>query len=693
MSLEDLKKQGEAPEWLEEKGFKTLSNGYMLEGETPKKMWRRVSDSSAKYLDKPELADKFFDLFWKGWLCGATPVLSNMGTSRGLPISCFSNHVGDSIDNIMMKARELALLSKYGGGVGIYMGDVRPAGSPISTGGTTEGTIPFAKIYDSTVAASNQGGVRRGAAAIYLPVEHGDAKSFLRIRRPEGDPNRQCLNMHHAVTLTDNFLQGALDGDEEKMKMLTEIYKTRIETGEPYCFFYDNVQKNRPQMYKDKNLEVAASNICLAGDTLVATSEGPKKIAELVGKEVEIFDGEKWVKNDKFQKTGVNQKLYRIHLSDGSFVDSTMDHRWFVCGEKLSEVRTKSLQKGMVLESSKLTNNVFEITEIEEIDSQDVYCTNVPSTSKFALANGLMTGNCSEIMLYTDPEHTFVCCLSSMNLAKWEEWKDTDAVYWSTWFLEGVMEEFIQKAEKISGFENAVRFAKKGRPIGLGVLGFHTLLQSEMTEFGSFRAKLLNKAIFKKMNEESLKASQDMAKEYSEPEWCKGYGVRNTHRHAVAPTASNSIISGNVSAGIEPINSNAYTKRSAKGVFLEYNPLLKKLLQEKGKDDDKTWKKIVTDSGSVRGLDFLTDEEKAVFKTAFEIDQMDLIQLAADRQQYICQGQSLNLFFSADVDPQYFHEVHIKAWQSGLNTLYYVRSSSVLKADLSDRDDCKACEG
>lgn len=561
MSLEDLKKQGEAPEWLEEKGFKTLSNGYMLEGETPKKMWRRVSDSSAKYLDKPELADKFFDLFWKGWLCGATPVLSNMGTSRGLPISCFSVAVGDSIDNIMMKARELALLSKYGGGVGIYMGDVRPAGSPISTGGTTEGTIPFAKIYDSTVAASNQGGVRRGAAAIYLPVEHGDAKSFLRIRRPEGDPNRQCLNMHHAVTLTDNFLRGALDGDEEKMKMLTEIYKTRIETGEPYCFFYDNVQKNRPQMYKDLQLPVITSNIC------------------------------------------------------------------------------------------------------------------------------------SEVLLHTDPEHTFVCCLSSMNLAKWEEWKDTDAVYWSTWFLEGVMEEFIQKAEKISGFENAVRFAKKGRPIGLGVLGFHTLLQSEMTEFGSFRAKLLNKAIFKKMNEESLKASQDMAKEYGEPEWCKGYGVRNTHRHAVAPTASNSIISGNVSAGIEPINSNAYTKRSAKGVFLEYNPLLKKLLQEKGKDDDKTWKKIVTDSGSVRGLDFLTDEEKAVFKTAFEIDQMDLIQLAADRQQYICQGQSLNLFFSANVDPQYFHEVHIKAWQSGLNTLYYVRSSSVLKADLSDRDDCKACEG
>lgn len=561
MKLEELKASGEAPEWLEEKGFKTLSGGYMLEGETPRKMWERVSKASAKALKKPKLAEKFFDLFWKGWLGGATPVLSNSGTNRGLNISCFSEHVGDSMDSIMMKARELALLSKHGGGVGIYMGDIRAAGSPISTGGTTEGTIPFAKIYDSTVAASNQGGVRRGAAAIYLPADHGDIKSFLRIRRPEGDPNRQCLNIHHAVSLTDEFLRGAISGDEEKAKLLTEIYKTRIETGEPYCFFYDNVQKNRPQMYKDLQLPVITSNIC------------------------------------------------------------------------------------------------------------------------------------SEITLHTDPEHTFVCCLSSMNLARWEEWKDTDAVYWATWFLEGVMEEFIQKAEKISGFENAVRFAKKGRPLGLGVLGFHSLLQSEMTEFGSFRSKILNMAIFKHMKEEALKASQDMAKEYGEPEWCKGYGVRNTHFLAVAPTASNSIISGNVSAGIEPINSNAFTKRSAKGVFLEYNPLLKKLLQEKGKDDEKTWKKIAADGGSVRSLGFLSEEEKAVFKTAFEIDQFHLIDLAVDRQKFICQGQSLNLFFSADVDPQYFHEVHVRAWEGGLNTLYYVRSSSVLKADLSDRDDCKACEG
>jgi ribonucleoside-diphosphate reductase alpha chain len=559
-TLEELKQEGSAPLWMEGSGYKTLSAGYLLPGETPKDMWRRVSDGSATRLNKPELADKFFDLFWKGWLCGATPVLSNMNTSRGLPISCFSLQVGDNTDNILMKAHELAMLSKYGGGVGIYMGDVRPAGSTISTGGTTDGVVPFIKIYDSVVTGISQGNVRRGAAAVYLPIEHGDAEAFLRIRRPEGDPNRQCLNMHHGVTIKDDFMKAALSGDAKAVKMLSELYKSRIETGEPYVFFHDNVQKNIPQLYRDRQLPVLTSNIC------------------------------------------------------------------------------------------------------------------------------------SEILLPTDPEHTFVCCLSSMNLAKWEEWKDTDAVYLATWFLEGVLTEFIDKAKNINGFGSAVRFAQKSRAIGLGVLGFHTLLQSEMTALHSFRAKILNKAIFKHINTATHKASQDMAKEYGEPEWCVGYGVRHSSRIALAPTASNSIISGNVSAGIEPINSNAFTKGSAKGIFLEFNPLLKKLLIDKEQDTEQVWKTVVANNGSVSHLDFLSKEEKEVFRTAFEIDQRVLIDLAADRQPFICQGQSLNLFFSADVDPQYFHEVHVQAWEKGLNTLYYVRSNSVLKADLSSRGECTACE-
>ncbi len=561
MNLQDMKEAGLAPVWLTESGLQTLKGGYFLEGETPRAAWRRVAVSAASHLGKPELGDKFFDLMWNGWLCLASPVLSNTGTERGLPISCYSIHVGDSTDSIWTKNHELAMLSKYGGGVGIYMGDIRPAGSKITGGGTTEGVIPFAKVYDSTIVGVSQGNMRRGAAAVYIPWNHGDVASFVRMRRPEGDINRQCLNLHHGVCVDDDFFERLRSGDEKTQELCREIYKMRIETGEPYWFMSGNVRRNRPEAYVKHGLEVHTSNIC------------------------------------------------------------------------------------------------------------------------------------NEIYLHTDPDHTFVCCLSSMNLAKWNEWKGTDAVYLATWFLEGVMTEFIKKAEGRPGFDSSVRHAKKGRALGLGALGWHTLLQSDMTAMDEFRATILNRAIFKKMKTDALRASQDMAKEYGEPEWCKGTGMRHTHLLAVAPTASNSIISGNVSAGIEPINANAYAKKTAKGTFIEFNPQLKELLASKGKDDDQTWKTIVEDSGSVRNLDFLSDHEKSVFRTAFEIDQRVLIDLAGDRQKYICQGQSLNLFFSADVDPQYFHDVHMRAFDRGLNGLYYVRSSSVLRADISSRsvEECMAC--
>jgi ribonucleoside-diphosphate reductase alpha chain len=295
--------------------------------------------------------------------------------------------------------------------------------------------------------------------------------------------------------------------------------------------------------------------------------------------------------------------------------------------------------------------------------------------------------------LYTDHNHTFVCCLSSLNLAKWHEWKDTDTVELSIYLLDAVLSEFIEKAQKLPGLEAAVRSAIKGRALGLGVMGWHTLLQQEHVSMDSFRAKILNKAIFKHIHENATKASRKLAEEFGEPEWCKGTGLRATHLIAVAPTASNSLITGNISAGIEPINANAYVKKTAKGTFIEFNPLLKTYLQKLGKDTEETWNKIVKDEGSVRSLDFLTAEDRAVFKTAFEIDQLTLINLAADRQPYICQGQSLNLFFSKDVEPQYFHEVHWSAWQQKIKTLYYVRSSSVLRADLSSRGECVACEG
>jgi ribonucleoside-diphosphate reductase alpha chain len=561
VTLEELKNNNEAPEFLTEIGYKTLQGGYLLPNETPRGMWERVAAAAAKILNKPDLEKKFFNMLWNGWVGLATPVASNMGTNRGLPISCYSISPTDSTDSIMLKARELAMLTKNGGGVGIYLGELRPAGSKISSGGTSEGMIPFAKIFDSVTVGINQGNVRRGAAAVYLPVDHGDIKTFLRMRRPEGDPNRQCLNLHHAVCLSNNFMKKVEAGDAHSQELLREIYKSRLETGEPYIFYTDNVNSQNPECYKKNNLKVSTSNIC------------------------------------------------------------------------------------------------------------------------------------SEITLYTDHDHTFVCCLSSLNLAKWHEWKDTDTVELCVFLLDAVLTEFINKAKNLEGLAPAVRSAIKGRALGLGVMGWHTLLQQEYAGIDSFRARILNKAIFKTIKQKAENASKELAKEFGEPEWCKGTGLRSTHLIAVAPTASNSLITGNISAGIEPINANAYVKKTAKGTFIEFNPLLKAKLQKINKDTEAVWNKIIKDEGSVRSLDFLTDEDKEVFKTAFEIDQRILINLAADRQQYICQAQSLNLFFPKDVDPQYFHEVHWSAWKNKIKTLYYVRSSSVLRADLSSRGECVACEG
>ncbi len=561
MSLAKLKETGEAPHWLTEEGYKTILGGYLLKGETPKAGWERVCKAAADILNRPDLEKRFFDLVWKNWLGLATPVFANMGTDRGLPISCFAAHVPDTTIGIFQKNTELALLSKYGGGVALYYGDVRGRGATISKGGQSEGIMPWIKVNESTTLAVSQSNMRRGAAAVYLPIWHSDIREFLRMRRAEGDPNRQSQHIHHGVCIDDKFMQLVESGDSWARELLTEIYKTRLETGEPYIFFSDSVNQANPQCYKDLGLSVVSSNIC------------------------------------------------------------------------------------------------------------------------------------SEICLTTDPNHTFVCCLSSLNLARWEEWRDTDAVYLSILFLDAVMEEFIQKASKIGGFEAAVRFAQKSRALGLGVMGWHTLLQSENTPVDSLRAKLLNKSIFRRIQSEAIRASEDLAKEYGEPEWLRGYGRRNSHLLALAPTVSNATISGNVSPSIEILPSNTFTKNTAKGNFVQYNQLLKTKLASLDKDSPEIWKKIIEDGGSVRSLSFLDDLTKEVFKTAFEIDQNVLVDLAAERQKYICQGQSLNLFFHESVDPKYFHEVHWNAWKKRLKTLYYTRTSSVLKADMSSRESCRACEG
>lgn len=564
MTLLELKESGQAPIWMEEEGYKTLQGGYLLPGETPKGMYNRVAQAAGGYYeDNVRWTEKFFSAMWNNWLCPASPILSNMGTNRGLPISCNSIHVGDSVDSIFGKSHELAMLSKNGAGVGIYLGDVRGRGAPIKGNGNSEGVIPWAKVYDTTTVSVSQGSTRRGASAVYLPIDHVDIEEFINIRRPTGDINRRCLNLNHGICVTDDWMKSMLAGDQSKRSLWQEILKNRVETGEPYLFFTDNVNKQNPACYTANGLKVSTSNIC------------------------------------------------------------------------------------------------------------------------------------TEIFLYTDPDHSFVCCLSSLNLVKWDEWKNSDVVETSVRFLDAVLSEYIKKAVNVPGLEASLRSAIKGRAIGIGVLGWHTMLQQRSIPFDSFEAMMLNNQIFKTMRDKAEKETYSLAEELGEPEWCKGFKRRNTHLLSVAPTVSNSTISGGHSAGIEPLAANIYSKKSAKGTFIVKNNTLAKLLVIKGEDTPDVWKSINEQQGSVQHLAFLSKEEKEVFLTAREINQHAIVKQAGQRQKWIDQGQSVNLFFAANSSAKYIHEVHLAAWENGLKSLYYLRTEGVIRGDLASRskEECAACEG
>jgi ribonucleoside-diphosphate reductase alpha chain len=575
------------PEWGNTDVYcKTISKGYLLPGETPRDAYWRAANAAAKRLYKPELAEKFFEYIWNNWLGLATPVLANMGTDRGLPISCFGIDVADSVHDIGAKNLEMMMLAKHGGGVGIGVNMLRPSGSPISnSNGTTDGVVPFCKIYDSTILATSQGNVRRGAASVNLNIEHGDFWDWIEIREPKGDVNRQSLNLHQCVVVSDKFMRKLEDGDDEARKRWSKVIQKRKATGEPYIMYRGNVNKQNPEPYKHNGLKVYMTNIC------------------------------------------------------------------------------------------------------------------------------------SEITLHTDESHSFVCCLSSLNLAKYDEWKDTDLVYYSTFFLDGVLEEFIQKAKNMKGFENSVRSAEKGRALGLGALGWHTYLQQRGVPFEGLQAQLETRKIFSHIKMESDRASRDMARIYGEPLWCRGFGVRNTHLRAIAPTVSNSKLSGNVSAGIEPWAANVFTEQSAKGTFIRKNPTLERLLKKIGANTKEVWDQILADGGSVqevaalepwfyqRGklvhqaeLDAMIDSVpvKDVFKTFKEINQLDLVIQAGLRQQYIDQAVSLNLAFPSEATPKWINQVHMEAWRQGVKTLYYMRTESVLRGDIASKamnPDCLSCDG
>jgi len=561
------------PEWGDTDVYKkTITGGYLLEGESPKDAYTRVAKTVARRLYKPELADVFLDYIWKGWLNLASPVLSNTGTDRGLPISCFGIDVADSIQDIGAKNLEMMLLAKHGGGVGVGINQIRPAGSRITGNGTSDGVVPFCKIYDSTILATNQGAVRRGAASVNINIEHGDFEEWLEIREPKGDVNRQSLNLHQCAIVGDKFMRKLEAGDSEARRKWSKLLRKRKATGEPYIMYKGNVNKNNPAAYKDNGLKVHMTNIC------------------------------------------------------------------------------------------------------------------------------------SEITLHTDESHSFVCCLSSLNLAKYEEWKDTNLIYDAIWFLDGVMEEFIQRAKGLRGFENSVRAATKGRPLGLGVLGWHTYLQTKGIAFEGLPAQYETRKIFSQIKIESERASRALAEVYGEPLWCSGTGMRNTHLRAIAPTVSNSKLSGNVSPGIEPWAANVFTEQSAKGTFIRRNPTLERVLEEHGLNNEKVWNKILEDGGSVQNIDELDNvllgsfeyPAKEVFKTFKEINQLELVKQAGVRQQYIDQSVSLNLAFPKEATPKWINKVHMEAWKQGVKTLYYTRTESVLRGDIAANamsEDCVACDG
>ena len=551
------------PEYMDEVALSTISKGYLLPGETPRKAYRRVAHAVAMRLRRPDLENKFYKYIWNGWIGLASPVLSNTGTDRGLPISCFGIDTPDSIRGIGLTNAELMRLTSYGGGVGISLSRIRPRGTEIRGNGKSEGVVPWAKIYDSTIIATNQGSVRRGASSVNLDINHGDIKEFLQIRRPKGDPNRQCLNLHQCAVIDDSFMKRLNDRDPEAMELWLEILKSRVETGEPYIMFKDNINKANPMAYLMNNLDVSMTNIC------------------------------------------------------------------------------------------------------------------------------------TEITLHTDEEHSFICCLSSLNLAKYDEWKNTDVVETAIYFLDGVMEEFIEKTNGKESMIRSHRHAKKGRALGLGVMGWHTFLQQKDLPFNSIASTAWTHTIFSQIKLEAEAASRKLAQEYGEPLWCKGTGMRNTHLLAIAPTVSNSRINS-CSAGIEPQPANVYTFNGAKGTFIVKNPELEKLLIEKGKNTSRVWDQILVDNGSVQNLphDVLTEDEKEVFLTFPEINQLALVQQAAIRQKYIDQTQSLNLSFAPTDSPKWINQVHMEAWKLGIKTLYYLRTDSVIKGDIGSRTvDCISCDG
>ena len=542
--------------WFNEESEQMLNRGYLLKGETLEGAIDRITEAAARRLYKPELKEAFKEMIVKGWISFSSPVWANMGTQRGLPISCFNVHVPDSIEGITHKMGEVIMQTKIGGGTSGYFGELRHRGTAVTDNGKSSGAVSFMKLFDTAMDVVSQGGVRRGAFAAYLDIDHDDIEEFLQIR----DIGNPIQNLFMGVCVPDYWMHEMIEGDTDKRRIWAKVLESRQQKGMPYIFFTDNVNRNKPQVYKDKGLTINASNLC------------------------------------------------------------------------------------------------------------------------------------SEIMLPSTAEESFICCLSSMNLELYDEWKDTNAVKLAIYFLDAVLSEFIEKTEGNYYLSAARNFAIRHRALGLGVLGYHSYLQRNMIPFESMEAKMFNAKVFKQIQEQSLAASKELANIYGEPELLKGYGVRNATTMAIAPTTSSSAILGQTSPGIEPFASNYYKAGLAKGNFIRKNKYLAKLLEEKGLDTEDVWRDIMLNHGSVQHMTQLTQEEKDVFKTFKEISPLEIVTQAAQRQQYIDQAQSLNLNIPSSMPIKDVNKVIIDAWKLGVKTLYYQRSQSVSKELVINFMNCSSCE-
>lgn len=542
--------------WLNEESEQMLNRGYLLKGETVQGAIERVATAASKRLYKPELKPAFIELIENGWMSLSSPIWANMGTERGLPISCFNVHVPDNIEGITHKLGEVIMQTKIGGGTSGYFGSLRGRGSAVTDNGRSSGAVSFMKLFDTAMDTISQGGVRRGAFAAYLDIDHPDILEFLKIK----SIGNSLQNLFFGVCVPDYWMQGMIDGDIEKREVWAKVLESRQEKGLPYIFFTDNVNRNKPQVYKDKGMQINSSNLC------------------------------------------------------------------------------------------------------------------------------------SEIMLPSSFDESFICCLSSMNIELFDEWKDTKAVKLAIFFLDAVLQEFIVKTEGNHYLRAANLFAKNHRALGLGVLGWHSYLQKNRIPFESLKAKQLTNTIFEHIATESQKASINLAEIYGEPEVLREYGRRNTTLLAIAPTTSSSAILGQSSPGIEPFSSNYFKAGLSKGNFMRKNKYLTELLEEKGINNEDTWRSIMLNHGSVQHLNELTNDEKSVFKTFKEISQLEIIQQASIRQKYIDQSQSLNLNIPSDLSIREVNKLLIEAWRLGIKTLYYQRSQSVSKEFITNLVTCSSCE-